>query len=801
MEYKNIDYIKSVLSFDLLVDFLKEKVQETKSRATKAFLENLLKEVEKRKELKGEIRDLTVLEKHKDVVEELMSSIFSPIDFEKEIVAIVKPYELNGVVYSTPKWAELIDLDNINFSFKGIDFETFEINKRIYINSLILNEIYGTEQIYHKSLLITIPNKQNGLNKYYKIYFDKDFAKVHALKTPPKLSKDIINSLAENPYDQELWGKYIDVSNYEVHGFIIMKLMDVTQNEVLSSIKYDLLEKDSIISKEKFSQLEIKLRELYELPDLRLGIVSFSGDKEGKGSGPKIWNSIVSEEEVMAYMAKNGLSKDEAFVGCIYHNMMESGRAQAISNLEKHDSDSIIEKMLLEKGIKSIMVSPLNYNGGCLGGLEVASPNADDFNNSSILILQDILPIFSLAAKRSLEELESKLQAIIKEEFTAVHPAVEWKFVQAALNEMNQADKEEQTHRDEIVFQDVYPIYGQSDVRGSSTERNKAIQQDLSAQLQNAKDVLMMIYEHFPMGIIEEINFRIDESLESIKGGIGSGDEMTILYFLKHEIEPLLEHFRQSGTLSIEPYQYYFSQLDSELGILYRKRKEFEESLTRINDKVAHLLEEQQNIIQKSYPHYFEKYKTDGVEYNIYIGQTITPDKPFDMVYLNDLRLWQLKTTALVAQMTDALKCELPLPLETTHLILVNSTPISIRFREDEKQFDVDGAYNIRYEIIKKRIDKAHIKNTNERITQPGKIAIVYTQEKEAEEYRRYLQFLQNQGLIEDEIENHHLEELQGVNGLKALRVKVKLPKKEERMKKNFPEEIIENIFHTEKSE
>lgn len=801
MDHKNIDYIKSVLSFDLLVDFLKEKVQHTKSRATKALLENLLGEVDKRKELKGEIRDLTVLEKHEDVVEELMSSIFSPIDLEKEIVAIVKPYELNGVVYSTPKWAELIDVENINFSFKGIDFETFEINKRIYINSLILNEIYGTEQIYHKSLLITIPNKKNGLNKYYKIYFDKDFTKVHALKTPPKLSKDVINSLAENPYDQELWNKHIDVNNFEMHGFIIMKLMDVTQNEVLSSIKYDLLEKDSIISPEKFSQLEIKLRELYELPDLRLGIVSFAGEKN---SGPKIWNSIVSEEELKAYIAEKGLSKDEAFVGCIYHNMMESGRAHAISNLEQFTSNSgsVIEQMLLEKGIKSIMVSPLNYNDGCLGGLEVASPNIDDFNNSSILLLQDILPIFSLAAKRSLEELESKLQAIIKEEFTAVHPAVEWKFVQAALNEMSQSNTEERAHRDEIVFHDVYPIYGQSDVRGSSTERNLAIQQDLSAQLQNAKDVLMMIYEKFPMGIIEEISFRIDESLESIKGGIGSGDEMTILYFLRHEIEPLLKHFRESGTLSIEPYQYYFSQLDSELGILYRKRKEFEESLTRINDKVAHLLEEQQSIIQKSYPHYFEKYKTDGVEYNIYMGQSITPDKPFDMVYLNDLRLWQLKTTALIAQMTDALKCELPLPLETTHLILVNSTPISIRFREDEKQFDVDGAYNIRYEIIKKRIDKAHIKNTNERITQPGKIAIVYTQEKEAEEYRRYLQFLQNQGLIEDEIENHQLEELQGVNGLKALRVKVKLPKfSEKKKKKDFPEEIIENIFHTEKSE
>jgi hypothetical protein len=40
----------------------------------------------------------------------------------------------------------------------------------------------------------------------------------------------------------------------------------------------------------------------------------------------------------------------------------------------------------------------------------------------------------------------------------------------------------------------------------------------------------------------------------------------------------------------------------------------------------------------------------------------------------------------------------------------------------------VDGAYDIRYEIVKKRIDKALIKGTNERATQPGKIVIVYSQ-------------------------------------------------------------------------
>ena len=91
-------------------------------------------------------------------------------------------------------------------------------------------------------------------------------------------------------------------------------------------------------------------------------------------------------------------------------------------------------------------------------------------------------------------------------------------------------------------------------------------------------------------------------------------------------------------------------------------------------------------------------------------------------------------------------------------LLLVHSAPLAIQFRIDEKQFDVDGAYNIRYEIIKKRIDKAYIRGSKERLTQPDKIAIVYSQDTEALEYREYLEYLQHRGYIENEIEDVELE-------------------------------------------
>jgi hypothetical protein len=101
--------------------------------------------------------------------------------------------------------------------------------------------------------------------------------------------------------------------------------------------------------------------------------------------------------------------------------------------------------------------------------------------------------------------------------------------------------------------------------------------------------------------------------------------------------------------------------------------------------------------------------------------------------------------------------------------------PLSIRFRFDEKRFDVDGAYDIRYAIVKKRIDKAMVNGTSERVTQPGMIAIVYAQTSEAQEYRRYIDYLQSLGYLKPGVEDLQLEELQGVHGLRALRVAVDL--------------------------
>lgn len=161
------------------------------------------------------------------------------------------------------------------------------------------------------------------------------------------------------------------------------------------------------------------------------------------------------------------------------------------------------------------------------------------------------------------------------------------------------------------------------------------------------------------------------------------------------------------------------------------------------------------------------------------MGSSLVKGKTFDTFYLKNFHLWQLVTMVEIHRKMEALKPRLKNNLDITQLMLVYDQPISIRFRADEKQFDVDGAYDIRYEIVKKRIDKAHIKNTGERLTQPGKIAIVYNQAKVEDEYRRYFHYLAGKKLITGEVEELELEELPGATGLRALRIQLADPEKE----------------------
>ena len=718
---------------------------------------------------RGPLVDFTVLERNSDLVETLMLAVFPPASFAADISGVVAPFQRRSF-YATRHFEEvMLGKDRIIKQPLNIDMAAMERQMGLMAYHLVLHRVYGAELPALGTIVFTVPDYKIGLYRHYGVDFNSDFVTVKVVGEQPVLSAEQLEMLIHNRHRPELWRELLPPEHFELEGFNVIHLVDVTDQEILSELKYDLLERDVLQTPARFEQIQEKLRVLFAQPALQLGIAAYDEKKRAfVDFGRKINHSFLTKQ--VQHQAA-----DSSF-RLIYERLLREREPLVLKDVGTADIPEDLRQQITGLGIHSAILALLPYGNDTVGLLELGTPDVGGLDEFDMDKVAQFVPLFAVAVKRNAEDLQSRVQAIIREKFTAIHPTMEWRFTDAARNLLAQLDAGNRTAEMEpIVFEDVYPLHGSCDIRSSSVVRNEAIQGDLIEHLTLANKVLKKASEYQQLPILDELRFYVTKNLKRLREGILSGDEANIYDSLAREVEPLFEYLAKHTPEMRPVITNYWSNIDPKLGILYKRRQDFERSVTTLNDAVSDYLDEEENKAQLMYPHYFQRYKTDGVEFNIYVGSTLVENKPFDLVFLKNLRLWQLLTMVEITRRTAVLKHTLPVPLDTTQLILIHGQPLSIRFRQDERQFDVDGAYNIRYEIIKKRIDKATVQGTGERLTQPGTIALVYAQSREAVEYYEYIDYLQDRGLLEPGVEEVELEELQGVKGLLALRVRVKL--------------------------
>jgi len=735
-------------------------------------------------ELAGVIEDLSVIDKHRAFVDLMMTAMFPPAFWEQEYGAALFPFQLRAFYATPPFRRALMGADGTlqgraSFLQAQSVEPTLATARFLLACDLILERVYGIDLGSDVPVIFTAADPTTGLDQHFRLQFDWRFVDVEVVGRKPSLTEAVRQRLEAGDVDGDYLREILPPDSFLLRGFMTVKAVDITDQEVLSSLKRDLIDKDSIVSQSHFEGLQAKLRTLFRRPDLRLGLAAVEGDRV------LILNDASSHEQACIF-ADSAHHTTAEFTGSVYERAVLQGSPLIVDDLLTYPQRTRVEEELIQSGVRNFVCAPLHYQEKVIGTLELLSPRAGDLNATHLPRLLEVLPLFSMAVQRSVEELNSRVQTVINEQCTAIHPSVEWRFRRAVLNgfERQRGTGSAVTELEPIVFEGVYPLYGLADIRGSSTQRGQAIQADLLTQLGLARAVVQAAGEARPLPALDELAYRIDSRAAKIERSLSSSDEVGIVAFLQAEVEGLLDHLGAFGPAVRERVAAYRSALDPRLGSVYHRRRLFEESVTRIAESTSSYLDLEEQAAQGMFPHYFEKQKTDGVDYQIYVGSALLEDGRVDPLCLRNLRLWQLMVSCGIAVRAHRLRDRLPIPLETTHLILVQHAPLSIRFRFDEKRFDVDGAYDIRYEIVKKRIDKAVVQDTSERVTQPGKLAIVYNQPAEAQEYRAYIEYLQSLGYLSGPVESLELGELQGVQGLRALRVPIALdnPKLQERI-------------------
>ncbi|MGB3236755.1 MAG: GAF domain-containing protein [Geitlerinemataceae cyanobacterium] len=543
----------------------------------------------------------------------------------------------------------------------------------------------------------------------------------------------------------------LESDNYRIEGYLLLEGCDVTGRENILRLTQLLIDRESILSPEKFQLVNDRLRSMFHVRDTVILCAERDRVQMYVGLGQRDFSPIRYSMQSLA--------------GSHFLRAAQANRVWNVSDLSA-DCKTDCERWLLKEGVRSLLLIPVVIRSSedksedrqLAGLIGIMSDLPHNFNRLDCKHATELIPAFTCALRQAIQQRVSSIRNI--------HPSVAWRFLQEAERQSWGLPSET------IVFNDVYPLYGISDIRGSSGERNRAIQADLLEQCQLGLAVLEAVCQAQQSPLTEQLRWDLIGYIEALRDQIAVDAEVTATEHLKHNVEIYFDYFARCSPEAKAAIEAYKKACDNEHHSIYTARSAYDLNLNRINTCLRNSWERSQEQMQQIIPHYCDMEISDGMDRMIYVGKSIHAD--FTPYHLRSLRYEQLRAICECARAIFDLKSQYATTLEVTHLVLVQDSPIDI-FHDDntEKLFDVKGTKDIRYEIVKKRIDKAVDRDTQTRITQPGMLTLVYSTDEEWDEYHQYLRYLAREGWVSTEIESGAVEPLQGVTGLKFARVRV----------------------------
>lgn len=757
--------VESTLSFRPLITYLKGRLK-TEQTLKAEFYRFLLEKIEREDALKNDI-DVDDLIKYKDTLE-LIYTILTPLMAnEKDLLWALSTPVPDKIFFSTDAFFDVLSLHG-NEKAKSFENELSKEKQQLqFIYRMILDRFYNYTTILKNEILYAYTNPETRLTQYYNINADTQFIDITYEGVLPELNFEIVAAQIQDGNEIDYLQEVIPLSKFKFDGFTVISLTDVTLPHAIEGIRSALV--NHTYESEAYEHVIQALKTLAGDGRIEFGLLPFL-----MVNNKFVFDNDKDSQSILINSGKKHELQEEMFYALV-DDYKDNPRPVFFNNLtdEKIQRFPFLD-VLRKNDVRSYSFFPIYYNNQLAGVMEIYSKQDLEVDEKLITRLHSALPLLGQLLQYRIEEFNLQMDEILKDKFTALQPSVQWKFNQVVWDFLKKSKGKKKAQEIETVtFKGLYPLFGAIDIRNSTIERNFALKEDLKVQLAKLSETLSALRLIVHLDLIDKILFNCKDWLKRIDDFISSSEEALLNEFLELEVYPVLTHIEKGHANTADIIRAYFKFINPARGEAFEHRRTLETSMQFINNAVGEYLEEAQNTLQFTYPCYFAKFRTDGVEYDIYIGQDIAPDQPFDLLYLKNIRLWQLTAMVEVARLTNSLVSQMPRALLTTQLIFIHSNPIDISFRNDERRFDVEGAYNIRYEVVKKRIDKVLVKGTSERLTQPGKISLVYFNTYEANEYREYIKYLQEQGFLQDDLETLDLEELQGVSGLKALRVGV----------------------------
>lgn len=767
--------IRFNLSFQPYLHALEEYLGKCMIREHRAFFESIRDAIRDHPRLKTPISDLNELSEIKDVLDLLELNLFPLFPRDKEIedaIGILSPIRFFS--YSDG-FKQMLFNANDTFRLEPFDAETtVEENFRMTYRE-ILKKCYGMSELEPREAAMIFQTRPSmGIRAYYRMSINKQFVDITLDGDLPPLQQEWIDYATDIITSYRCLENPMPLERFAMEGFFIFTLTNVTEEEALHSLREIVANMHTQDDEYAFEQMKHATLSFLGQEGLEVGMVPVVSLNRGYA-----YDDCIFQKTSLVFRGlQNGHTATEReklfykFVASVGERNQHSVYRNICADGETSDESEMLNRM----GLQTLAVFPVWHQKKLIGLLEVGSQRQVVIKGNLIRKMEKVIPLYREFMVYQENHYKELMESFIKERYTAIQPSVAWKFNDTAWYALRQNRRDiSSVVTPPIGFDNLHPFYAAVDIRNSSQERSIAVRTDFLNQLHYLSHLLRNVNGNEIKDEVIELLLQIRYWQSLINESLTIEQEADLMQLLEEDSVQFVNRLRDEKYISEEDAANYAGRITDNTSIYYRARNSYEESLQRINTTLKEVLDEAEDRLQESIPHYLEKFKSDGWEYNLYAGKSIAPWQPYDADALAKIQNWQVRMMVDMAVAAHRVKTELPHQLATTQLILAHMHPVNIKFRIDERRFDVEGAYSIRYEVIKKRIDKARILNSEERLTQPGTIAIVYAHNREAVAYRTQLQELIKEGKILPDISFFELEKMQGITGMKAMRATINL--------------------------
>jgi hypothetical protein len=708
-----------------------------------------------------------------ELIQHYSHLVMAVVDVATEIIA---PTQAHPVLFANRYFCRLTGIRpegghlDLNFfeRLSTADQKALQERFRRHFLNALLRHAFGqanlvSQRLLHEPLVMALADSETGQVRKIELRLRTTSGGLAISDISSELATSLANCWAEPPSCEQvatqLLGKEpafklllaaLKPGNYTASGHVLIEGIDVTERETSKALIELLVGHESVLGTRRFEQANGLMKQLFNATD------SFLLSAEGNRA--QLFTALDQVEWHTANYAVDDLN------GSAFLRATERREVVNVPDLAL-DCTTQCERDLLRQGIRSLLLIPLVMRTARLGesaaqmvglvGLASSKPYA--FDQADCSRATTLIPALTAAMRHS-----------VQDRFTNIHPSVRWRFEQEAERLSLGLPPAP------VVFESVYPLYGISDIRGSSDERNRAIQRDLMTQFRLALAVVEASGKAMGNALMGQLALDLADHITALESGVTVDSEVTLLRYLQEEVEGHFEYFAQHSAEAAAAIAQYKAAIDPEHACVYTARAVYDQTIGHINGLLRDTWNQWQQSMQAITAHYCDLEATDGIDHMIYAGKAI--DTSFTDFQLKSLRYEQLRAVCDCARKGFLLKATYDTDMTITHLVLVQGFTVDIVHDETtERLFDVRGTRDTRYEIVKKRIDKACDAETGDRITQPGMLTVVYSTSEEWQEYERYLRYLHREGIVGADIEQGLVEPLQGVSGLKFARVQVNL--------------------------